>query len=92
MAAKKRRFQNDGFDLDITYITDRCLAMSTPGFGLTKGYRNDIAEVCRSKEYLTSKKYLNSKEYLTRATGTISLRCVARRCLVLRTEMALRRN
>jgi hypothetical protein len=47
VAKKKRRYQRDGFDLDISYITDRCLAMSTPGFGAHKGYRNDMAEVSR---------------------------------------------
>lgn len=47
VAAKKRRYQRDGFDLDVTYITNRCLAMSTPGFGAHKGYRNDMAEVSR---------------------------------------------
>ena len=47
VAAKKRRYHRDGFDLDVSYITDRCLAMSTPGFGAHKGYRNDMAEVSR---------------------------------------------
>lgn len=47
VAAKKRRYQINGFDIDLTYITDKCLAMSTPGFGAHRGYRNDMQEVSR---------------------------------------------
>jgi len=35
----KRRYLREGFDLDLTYITNRMIAMSTPGFGTHKGYR-----------------------------------------------------
>lgn len=50
----KRRYTRDGFDLDLTYVTDRCIAMSTPGFGGHKNYRNDIHIVAR---------YLNLTHY-----------------------------
>jgi hypothetical protein len=35
----KRRYLREGFNLDLTYITNRMIAMSTPGFGAHKGYR-----------------------------------------------------
>jgi hypothetical protein len=37
-----------GFDLDLTYITDRVIAMSAPAFGGHSAYRNDIHLVSRS--------------------------------------------
>eukprot|EP00892_Ulva_mutabilis_P004328 jgi/Ulvmu1/2267/UM013_0114.1 len=43
----KIRFQNEEFDLDLTYITDRIIAMSWPGDGAEGWYRNPIGEVAR---------------------------------------------
>ena len=43
----KRRCQKDGFDLDLTYITDQCIAMSFPSEGRTAMFRNPMTEVSR---------------------------------------------
>ena len=39
------RYKADGYNLDITYITDRLLAMSFPASGFEKCYRNNINKV-----------------------------------------------
>ena len=47
VSQNKRRFKCCGFDLDLTYITDRVIAMSVPAFGGHSAYRNDIHVVSR---------------------------------------------
>ncbi|KAI0218549.1 Phosphatidylinositol 3,4,5-trisphosphate 3-phosphatase TPTE2 [Lamellibrachia satsuma] len=43
----KRRYQKDGFDLDLCYVTERVIAMSIPSTGLMACYRNPVREVAR---------------------------------------------
>eukprot|EP01128_Nolandella_sp_AFSM9_P004304 TRINITY_DN1909_c0_g1_i1.p1 TRINITY_DN1909_c0_g1~~TRINITY_DN1909_c0_g1_i1.p1 ORF type:complete len:527 (-),score=187.76 TRINITY_DN1909_c0_g1_i1:214-1725(-) len=45
VSKKKRRFEKDGFDLDLTYITDRIVAMGFPSSGGEQYYRNPLPEI-----------------------------------------------
>jgi phosphatidylinositol-3,4,5-trisphosphate 3-phosphatase/dual-specificity protein phosphatase PTEN len=46
VSGKRRRFQDGQYDLDITYITPRVIAMSFPASGVVEtAYRNPIANV-----------------------------------------------
>ena len=47
VSQNKRRYVKHGFDLDLTYITNRVIAMSAPAFGQNSSYRNDIHVVSR---------------------------------------------
>ncbi|XP_026129353.1 putative tyrosine-protein phosphatase TPTE isoform X2 [Carassius auratus] len=47
VSENKRRYQKDGFDLDLTYVTERVIAMSFPSSGKQALYRNPIREVAR---------------------------------------------
>lgn len=41
----KNRFKQDGYNLDLTYITPRIIAMSFPSVGFQSVYRNDLDEI-----------------------------------------------
>ena len=41
ISENKRRFQVDGYDLDLTYILDNVIAMSFPSKGTKAMYRLD---------------------------------------------------
>lgn len=46
VSGKRRRFQDGQYDLDISYITSRVIAMSYPGIGyMEHTYRNPVAAV-----------------------------------------------
>lgn len=47
ISQNRRRYKKHGFDLDLTYITNRIIAMSAPAFGGHSAYRNDIHVVSR---------------------------------------------
>ena len=47
VSKKKNRFCYDGFDLDLTYITNRIIAMGLPSTNLEGLYRNPMEEVQR---------------------------------------------
>jgi phosphatidylinositol-3,4,5-trisphosphate 3-phosphatase/dual-specificity protein phosphatase PTEN len=47
VSGHKIRYQESGFDLDLSYITSRVIAMSLPGEGLQRIYRNSIDSVAR---------------------------------------------
>ena len=38
----KHRFKENGYNLDLTYITDRVIAMAFPASGIEKLYRNSV--------------------------------------------------
>jgi len=51
VSQNRRRYKKHGFDLDLTYITNRIIAMSAPAFGGHSAYRNDIHVVSRFLSY-----------------------------------------
>ncbi|XP_033096424.1 phosphatidylinositol 3,4,5-trisphosphate 3-phosphatase TPTE2-like [Anneissia japonica] len=51
VSENKRRYREEGFDLDLTYVTDRVIATSFPSSGKQKLYRNSIREVSRFLDF-----------------------------------------
>ncbi|XP_078345680.1 tensin-3-like isoform X2 [Oculina patagonica] len=52
------RHVDEQFDLDLTYITDRIIAMSFPGSGLETTYRNNLREVAKMLQTNHQDKYM----------------------------------
>jgi len=47
VSGQKKRYREDGFNLDLSYITERIIAMAIPGEGLSKIYRNPLESVSK---------------------------------------------
>ena len=45
VSKQKRRYQDEKFDLDMSYITDRVIAMGFPSIGCETVYRNSLTDV-----------------------------------------------
>lgn len=45
VSKKKRRFRGDGFDLDLTYVTDKLIAMGFPAVNHEAAYRNSAVDI-----------------------------------------------
>lgn len=60
VSGHRNRFKDDEYNLDITYITDRILAMSYPASGFEQCYRNNISRV---NDFLEDRHLGNFKIY-----------------------------
>ena len=47
VSKQKRRFQDPDFDLDMSYITEKVIAMGFPSTGVEKMYRNSLSDIIK---------------------------------------------
>jgi len=57
VSKKKRRYKRDGFDLDLTYITERIIAMGFPSSKSEAYFRNPLPEVQKFFEFYHKDNY-----------------------------------
>ena len=58
VSGKKVRYQQDGHDLDLTYVTPRIIGMSYPASeGIQKIYRNTVGKVAKMLQAKHGEKY-----------------------------------
>lgn len=60
VSKKKNRFDIDGFDLDLSYITPNIIAMGFPAINMEKFYRNSMTDV---QEFFQKRHINNYKVY-----------------------------
>lgn len=70
VSGTKKRYKDDVYNLDLTYITPRIIAMSLPAEGIIEtAYRNDMSEVSKFLNEHHDKMYmvfnLSQKNYNT---------------------------
>ncbi|OQS05979.1 phosphatidylinositol-3,4,5-trisphosphate 3-phosphatase [Thraustotheca clavata] len=58
ISGSRNRYTEDGYDLDLTYIDKRVLAMGYPATGMEKTYRNDVVEVASLLNKMHCNKYM----------------------------------
>ncbi len=58
MGGPKNRFKELGYNLDLTYITERIIAMAFPASGVEKLYRNSVDSICQLMEMRHQNKYI----------------------------------
>ena len=58
VSLKKNRFIHDGFDLDLTYITNKVIAMGFPCEGTQSLYRNSLTDTVRFLNYYHKNHYM----------------------------------
>lgn len=68
VSGNKKRYKDDVYNLDLTYITPRIIAMSLPAEGIIQtAYRNELSEVSKFLTEHHGNKYyvinLSQKEY-----------------------------
>ena len=52
VSKKKKRYSENGFNLDLSYVTDRIIAMGYPSTGTESCYRNPMSETKRFMEQI----------------------------------------